>query len=205
MLSSTKRLPIIRFVWTIELLNGHVICWSVPSIVGSRPDILDSLAVDSSFTEESRIYPSATKRPKGLNRLDLVCKKNALGKNERWILGTFCEVGSVSDWAVQSTFGCQFDISLGQVPHSIFGCVLRCGQNSQKVMRGQIHGIDNRIFSSNILEINSNSQSPFTITPPAFVIPLYALLLEAAYIQIDLNAAELPSHVDDLKNHLQVS
>jgi hypothetical protein len=203
-LSSPKRTPIVRFVWTIELLNGNVICWSVPSNVGSQPDRFDMLEEDSSVTEETRINLPGKKRPKGLDPPFLICKDDTLGKDERWILGTLCEVGNVSDWAMQSTFGCQFDISLGPVPQSTCGCVLRCGQNSQKLARGQIGGIDNQMFSSNILEITTYSQSPFTITPPAFIISMYALLLEAASIQMDLQAAELSSHVDDLENRLKV-
>lgn len=203
-LSSPKRTPIVRFVWTIELLNGNVICWSVPSNVGSQPDQFDTLEEDSSGMEEARINLPGKKRPKGLDPPFLICKDETLGKNDCCVLGTLCEVGNVSDWAMQSTFGCQFDISLGPVPQSTFGCVLRCGQNSQKLARGQPGGIDNHIFSSNILEITTHSQSPFTITPPAFIISLYALLLEAASTQMDLNAAEPSSHVGDLENRLKV-
>ena len=203
-LSSSKRTPIVSFVWTIELLNGNVICWSVPSNIGSQPNQFDMLEEDSYAMEETRIHLPGKKRPKGLDPPFLICQDETLGKNESCVLGTLCVVGNVSDWAMQSTFGCQFDISLGPVPRSTFGCVLRCGQNCQKLVRGQTGGINNHIFSSNILEITTYSQSPFTITPPAFIISLYALLLEAASIQMDLNAAEPSQHVDDMVNRLKV-
>ena len=83
----------------------------------------------------------------------------------------------------------------------IFGCVLRCGQNSQRYARDQVDAVDHRIFSC---ESKSFSQSPFKITPPAFVISMYTLLLEAAFIQMDINALESLPIVDDLKNRLQV-
>ena len=202
--SSSRRTPIIRFMWTIELLNGNVVCWSTPSIIGCYSDGLESLIADYSVMEETHGNFPGSKLSKGFDRPSLVCKENNLGKNEHLFLGTLCKVGSVSEWAIQSIFGCQFDISLGQVPHMMFGCVLRCGQNSQKFTRDQVGGIDNKTFSSNFLESNSYSQSPFTITPPAFVISLYTLLLQAALIQMGINAAESSSRIDDLKNHLQV-
>ena len=204
--STINRAPIIRLVWRIELLNGNAICWSAPSILGSYPDGLESLRVEPSSMEGIHDNTPGSKRSKGLDRPSLVRSKSTLGKNENWLLGTLCEVGSVSDWAIQSTFGCQFDISLGHVPHLMFGCVLRCGQNSQKFSgsRDQLAGTDGQIFSSNFLESKSFSQSPFMITPPAFVISLYTLLLELAYIQMDLKEAKLSSNIDTLKNRLQV-
>jgi hypothetical protein len=203
-LSSAKRTPIVRFIWTIELLNGNIICWSVPSIVGCQYKNIDTLEVDSSVLEKTNMILPSTKRPKGLDRPSLVFKENNLGENERWVLGTVCEVGSACDWAIQSIFGCQNDISLGQVPQSMFGCVLRCGQNSQKCGRSPIGGIDHQMFSSNILEISSHSQSPFTITPPAFVISQYVLLLEQAFIRMDINAAESSSNIDCLTSRSKV-
>jgi len=203
-ISSADRMPIVKFVWSIELLNGEVICWSVPSIVASQPDQLDTLRADSSAVEEIVLRSPGIKRPKGLGRPFLVCEENRRNKNVRWILGTLCEVGSVSEWALQSSSGCQFDIALGQVPQSLLGCVLRSGQNSQKFARSQIGDIDSRIFSSNILEMNVYSQSPFLITPPAFVISLYALLIEAASTRMDLLSGGSPLILNNHKDRLKV-
>lgn len=195
--SSTTSSPIIKFLWTIELLNGNVISWSIPSVFGSFSDVIGLLKKDYFIAEEmnNRV---ATSKP--FDQPSLVCN-NSTNKTENWFLGTVCDVGTVSDWAIQSTVGCQFDISLRPVPLMNFGCVLRCGQNSQKYARDQLEDVDDRIFAT---DSKSFSQSPFKITPPAFVISLYTLLLEAAFIQMDTNAAEVLLSVDDCKNRLQV-
>ena len=202
--STTDKISSVRFVWSIELLNGEVVCWSVPSIVASKLHQFDTLRADYSPTEDVYFRPRDIKRPKGLGRPFLVCEENSRNNNECWILGTLCVVGSVSGWALQSSPGCQFDIALGQVPQSMFGCVLRSGQNSQKVARSQIGDIDSHIFSSNILKMSTYSQSPFMITPPAFVISLYALLLEAASIRMDLLSEESPLLLHGQQNCLKV-
>ncbi len=203
LLSATNRKPINRLVWRIEMLNGNVICWSTPSILGSHCDGLDSLDVEASATEGIYNNVLGPLRSRGLDRPCPISTKSTAVKNENWFLGTVCEVGSVSDWAIQSTFGCQFDISLGHVPNMLFGCVLRCGQNSQKFATDQL-GMDVQTFSSNIRESKSFSQSPFTITPPSFAISLYTLLLESAFIQMALKEARSSSNVANLKKRLQV-
>jgi len=198
--------PATRLVWTIELLNGNVICWSVPLINKSQTSTVDKLDVHSPSPEEIPIYFSDPKRPKGLQRPYPICNANSpdKDKNERGLLGTIFEIGNVSDWAMQSTFGSQLDISLGYMPQSVFGCVLRCGQTSQNISRGQIGGIDDKIFSSNVLEVNSFSQSPFIITPPAFLTSLYTLLLEETYIKMDSQVIKSSLKLDGMKNRLEV-
>ena len=209
-LSGASQEPVLIHVWSIELINGDIICWSVPSVDAAQQkrNQIEMLGADSpfqeNFQEEIKSKLSYTKLPKGLSRPYLVCDRSVLSKNERWTLGTICEVGNVSDWAMQSTFGCQFDISLGQVPQSMFGCIMRCGQNSLKFARSHLRDIDPRIFSSNSIEINTYSQSPFTITPPAFVISLYTLLLEGASIQMDLKSQKPFSRGKEMKNGLKV-
>jgi hypothetical protein len=208
---SHKNLPhsdkcsVFRFVWNIELLNGEVLCWSVPSVVTSHRDQNDAPRNVRLTPSVTSIRRPDTKQPKGLGRPSLVCKKNNMDEGRRWILGTLCEVGSVSDWALQSSSGSQFDIALGQVPQSNYGCVLRSGQNSQKFSRNQLGGIDSHIFSSNIFEADMNSQSPFLMTPPAFATSLFTLFLEAASIRMDLCVStESPLLLDDLKSQLKV-
>ncbi len=195
--SSTTSSPIIKLIWTIELLNGNVISWSAPSVFGSFSDVIGPLKNDYFIAQEMNKRVASSKP---FDRPSLVCDVGT-DKTENWFLGTVCDVGTVSDWAIQSTFGCQPDVSLGPVPLMMFGCVLRCGQNSQKYARDQLEDVDNRIFAS---DSKTFSQSPFKITPPAFVISLYTLLLEAAFIQMDINAAESLSFVDDFKKRLQV-
>jgi hypothetical protein len=196
-LSNSDKCSVFRFVWNIELLNGEVLCWSVPSVVTSHRNQDDT-------PRNASIRRPDTKQPKGLCRPSLVCNENNIDEGQRWIHGTLCEVGSASDWALQSSSGCQFDIALGQVPQSNYGCVLRSGQSSQKFGRTQLGDIDSHVFSSNILEADMNSQSPFLMTPPAFVTSLFTLFLEAAYIRMGILSKESPILLDDLKSQLKV-
>ena len=202
---NAERIPMVRFVWNIELLNGDLISWSVPSFVAPSLDQFDDYGSRFSTTDETYFRMHGIKRPKGLRSPFLVCDEKCTDKAERLALGTLCEVGTVTDWAFQSSSGCQADISLGLVPQSGIGCVLRCGQKSQKFTRSQIGDIGNSTFSSNILDImNTHSQSLFLITPPAFVISLYALLLEAASIRMDPQLQESSMMLTDKKSYLKV-
>ena len=189
-ISEADGIPVLRFVWSIELLNGDVLCWSVPSIISINKNLADvTRNVLLAPSEITSLKNYSLQRPKGLCRPYLVYnKRNTRGdNNQRWIHGILCEVGNVSfDWALQSSSGCQFDIALGQVPQSHYGCVLKAGQSCQHFTRAQIGDINSRMFSSNILEIDTYSQSPFMMSPPAFVISLYTLFLEAASIDLDL-------------------
>ncbi|VEU38694.1 unnamed protein product [Pseudo-nitzschia multistriata] len=199
--SDVDLMPVVKFVWNIELLNGDLVCWSVPSSVAPKHDQIDDYMADLSIQNETNNQRTpGVKGPKGLRPPFFVCDEKCTNKNERLALGTLCEVGSVSDWAFQSSSGCQTDISLGVVPQSGFGCVLRSGQKSQKFARSQIGDIGSGLFSSNLLDMNTYSQSVFVITPPAFVISLYALLLEAASIRMDSGLESLI----DKKRHLKV-
>jgi len=198
-LSNSDRTPIFRFIWSIELLNGEVLCWSVPSVVTTDLDQVE-IGLRSAHLAPSEIpvrRSAAITHPKGLCPPFLVCEEYSRKESERWIHGTLCEVGSVSDWALQSSSGCQFDTALGQVPQSKHGCVLRAGQSSQNFTRTQLGDIDSDIFSSNILEMNMYSQSPFLVTPPACVTSLFTLFLEAASIRLDLLSEKSSSVLDD--------
>ena len=198
-LSNSDNIRVVRFVWGIELLNGDILCWSVPTIIASCLGNADISKALSTLIEETIHRQPKIERPKGLGRPFYICEENIRNQNDRWVLGTLCEVGDTSDWALQSSAGCQFDIALGQVPQSDFGCVLRAGQHSQAFIRAQLRDIDSRIFSSNILEVDMYSQSQFLVTPPAFVISLYALFLDLAAVQMDRVSD------DGRKNHLEVS
>lgn len=184
--TTTQQIQVVSIVWNIELLNGEILSWSVPSFIAPPTDPLNTCKMDISNMYNTCLKPADTKQPKGLRHPFNVCKDDGCrNQMEYLVLGRLCEVGSISDWAFQSTSGSQFDISLGLVPESSFGSVLRCGQNSQKFRRSQIGGVESKLFSSNILDMNTYSQSVFMITPPAFVISLYALFLEEASIRMD--------------------
>lgn len=167
------------FVWTIELLNGQIYCWNVPyRIVGD----VDELQLPLLPKRDGRIH-----RPDGLNLPAIICKKESRETRHRYFLGTSCHIGSSTDWMQQSSSGTQTDVSLGLVPESEFGCVLRAGQHVRRLHRsGDGSDFDPDLFASDFLESEVYGPSEFLMMPPVFVSSVYMLLLEAAYLQLEV-------------------
>lgn len=191
--------PIVTFVWAIELLNGDLFCWSVPSVVTCSSGQMDDWHMSASFKQ------ATIDRPKGLRLASLVCKSKKRDEKKRWLLGSICDLGSASDWVQQASQGSQLDIALGCVPDSSFGCILRSGQGCKQFMRTPIDSVDEDSFSSSLHKTEVFCQSPFLMTPPAFVISLHILLLEAASLRTEipiLEASNLTSTSSLLEAHL---
>ena len=116
-----------------------------------------------------------------------VCKSSLSRKQFSPMLGVCCEIGHSSDWMYQSSSGIQSDLSMGQVPGSSFGCILSAGQSSRKFHRTAPGGLDAASFTTDFLDYEVNCPSDFMMKPPTFVASLYSLLLEAAYLKVELN------------------
>lgn len=190
--------PIITFVWAIELLSGGLHSWSVPSVVCCSAEQTNDWQMEA-FFKETKIA-----RPKGLRLASLVCRKETREQKKRWLLGSLCDLGSVSDWVQQATFGSQSDIALGCVPDSLFGCILRSGQGVKRYRRTHSDGMDLDNFTFSIYQTDVYSQSPFLMTPPAFVASLYILLLESASLRTEIpviEASNLMSMSSMLQSH----
>ncbi len=180
------------FVWTIELLNGHLYCWTVPYKLRGRKGMDMHLPL---FFRDERMA-----RPKGLCPPHLVCTKESREKRIRYNLGIICHIGRSSDWMQQSSSGTQSDISLGLVPDSGFGCVLRAGQDARTLHRSGIGGdFDTDLFASDFLESEVYGPSEFLMMPPVFVPSLYMLLLEAAFLRTQPKL-ETGSELDSTSN-----
>jgi hypothetical protein len=128
------------------------------------------------------------------------------------MLGVLCHIGNSSDWIEQSTSLNQSDLSMGQVPASNFGCVLSAGQTSKKLHRSSPPGaFDTDAFASDFLDYEVFSPGDFIMAPPAFVLSLYSLFLEAAYIRSEHPAMEETKDdasselLDEEKKRLSVS
>jgi hypothetical protein len=196
--------PIITFVWAIELLSGGLYSWSVPSVVscteGQRGD----------WHMETYFRKTKTTRPRGLRLPSLVCQKEAREQKSRWLLGSLSDLGSASDWVQQATQGSQSDIALGCVPDSLFGCILRSGQDMTRFRRTHIDGMDVEGFTCSIYQTDVYNQGSYLMTPPAFVASLYILLLEAASLRTEIpvleasNATSSSSMLESHKNRLKV-
>jgi hypothetical protein len=187
------------FVWAVELLNGELFCWSVPSLLGSADGETDDFRL-SWFVKEAEIA-----RPKGLRPPTLVCKRETRNDKRRFLLGILSHVGTSSDWMQQSSSGCQADIAMGPVPRSSYGCGLRAGQGSKTIHRMAISEFSGEEFSTNVLVSEVYGPSDFLMTPPAFVPSLYSMFLEAAYVRtevavIEESKAEGSSEVLDEEN-----
>ena len=139
-----------------------------------------------------------------------VCKSSLSKKQFSPMLGVCCEIGHSSDWMYQSSSGIQSDLSMGQVPGSSFGCILSAGQSSRKFHRTAPGGLDAGSFSTDFLDYEVNCPSDFMMKPPSFVASLYSLLLEVAYLKVELDSSnqaskELSSNLyHDKKSRLTV-
>eukprot|EP00980_Cylindrotheca_fusiformis_P001288 scaffold333_cov133-Cylindrotheca_fusiformis.AAC.14 len=172
------------FVWAVELLNGDLFCWSVPSLLGS-PD-----GDAEEFHLSWLIKDSKIDRPKGLRPPTLVCKRESRNEKKRFLLGILSHVGTSSNWMQQSSAGCQTDIAMGPVPRSSYGCGLRAGQGSKNVNRAAVGGFSGEEFSTNILNAELFGPGEFLMTPPAFVPSLYSMFVEAAYLRTEVAVIE---------------
>jgi hypothetical protein len=182
------RHPIDAFVWTIEFLNGQVVCWTVPYRLQGTNGVERQMA---SFLKDIQIA-----RPSGLEPPILVCKKASREKRNRYMLGIICRIGGSSDWMQQSSSGTQSDITLGLVPDSGFGCVLRAGQHARTLHRSGVGGdFDTELFASDFLESEVYGPGEFLMMPPIFVPSLYMLLLEAAHLRTELPVMEESSEL----------
>lgn len=162
------------FVWAIELLNGELYCWFVPSLLGSAVEDADN------FRDMVPMGQDGISKPTVLSAPIPICTRERRSKLMRYAMGILSHVGPSSDWMQQSASGCQSDIFLGPTPRSSYGCGLRAGQICRKSRRAILNGTPDN-FAVNISVSESYGPSNFMITPPAFVPSLYSMLVEAAY------------------------
>jgi hypothetical protein len=168
------------FVWLIELLSGEIFTWSAPYLLSSG-------ASEGDFQSTSILRETKITRPKGLRPPTLVCKKES---RNAFLFGTLCHVGTSSDWMLQTSSGCQTDIGLGNIPRSVFGCVLRAGQTSRNLHRNVAEDFETDLFPADFLEPEVYGPTSFMMTPPIFVSSLYSMFLEAAYLRTEIPVME---------------
>lgn len=192
--------PVDAFVWTLETIDGKIYCWTVPYRIKRDGEELQMTV----FLKETTLS-----HPKGLNPPTLACRKETRNPRRRLQSGVICHVGNSTDWMQQSSSGTQTDVSLGQIPESAFGCVLRAGQHARKLHRSGVGDFDTELFANDFLATDVFGPSNFLMMPPAFVPSIYTLLLEAAYLRTEIPILEdLDSTSVEMKgekNRLKVS
>ena len=124
-----------------------------------------------------------------------VCKPGLSKKQYSPMLGVCCKIGHASDWMYQSSSGIQSALSMGQVPGSSFGCVLSSGQSSRKFHRAAPGGLDSGYFETDFLDYEVSCPSDFMMKPPSFVCSLYCLLLEIAFLRVEVHASAASSNM----------
>jgi hypothetical protein len=169
--------PTAHFEWIVKLLNGELICWSVPAIMPRLNDQIDDWLVVAEIPG----------RPKEMPFPSPVGSQSKLTLKKRWLLGTCSPLGKASDWFQQASSDTQTVVSMGHVPESKFGCILQSGPSSlvfpvsQPDEIGVSYGTsDKQIFC----------QAPFLMTPPAFATSLHVNLLECASLRVEIENIE---------------
>ncbi|CAJ1952662.1 unnamed protein product [Cylindrotheca closterium] len=179
------------FVWAIELLNGEIFCWSVPSLLGAEID--ETLGFYSVPIENDTLKPSVLHPPVR------VCKRDRRNKLMRYAMGNLSHAGSSSDWMQRSAVGCQSDMFVGPIPHSTYDCGLRTGQRCRKYRRANLYGTSDDSYAADINVSESDGPSNFMITPPAFVPSLYSMHVETAYRRIRMAQPDDSNMSQELK------
>jgi hypothetical protein len=190
--------PIAEFSWILKLLNGDLACWVVPSLMPK---------LDGQLDERKGFIWKESEQPKGLRPLNLVCTHDKTPEEKRWLLGTSSFLGKASDWIQQASSDTQSMVTMLHVPGSKFGCILQAGSDS--LVFG---GSKRDCLDSNFTEKERKPtflQSSFLMTPPTFVMSLYLLLLEVAYLQMEIRDIKCLSNANDTppecETRLQVS
>jgi hypothetical protein len=156
------------FVWKVELLTGETYCWMVPNrIHGEATDI------------GTRQFPCDEVTP----RLQGLCPPMVVGrhKSARHTVGILCRIGASSSWMQQSSLGTQSDATLGGIPDSGFGCILRAGQHVRVAHCPGLSGNpESELYEPRQLQM----------LPPAFLPSIYMFLLEAAHLRVESVATQ---------------
>mmetsp|Transcript_32073 Transcript_32073/g.77927 ORF Transcript_32073/g.77927 Transcript_32073/m.77927 type:complete len:802 (-) Transcript_32073:461-2866(-) len=182
------------FVWAIELLNGDMFCWSVPSLLGPAIDETNEFYSLIPMDGYGTIKPSILQPPVR------VCKRDRRNKMMRYAMGVVSHAGASSDWMQQSAFGCQTDVFVGPIPRSSYGCGLRAGQSCRKNRRAGLDDTSDDNFAANINVSESYGTSNFMITPPSFVPSLYSMHVETAYRRVRMAQRDDSQTSEELKD-----
>ncbi|KAL7580059.1 hypothetical protein ACA910_005044 [Epithemia clementina (nom. ined.)] len=147
------------FVWTIQLSNGSLICWSV-TFVGTL--VQHNLLVRNSSVDTDA------------SRSHFLLK--TLVKSGNVLLGSHCTTGSTETWMQVSSATTKQEIPLGPLPGSEFGVVLVSGQACKRLHRQLRQDFEKDHFSADFLGYEIFGPSDFMLLPPAIVSALFMFL-----------------------------
>mmetsp|Transcript_24792 Transcript_24792/g.51550 ORF Transcript_24792/g.51550 Transcript_24792/m.51550 type:complete len:887 (-) Transcript_24792:765-3425(-) len=144
------------FVWTLQLSDGSLMCWSVPfATTLPQHNLLVQSPDDGSF---------------------LHLESRNLVHNNSLLLGSHCTTGSSETWMQFSNATTKQELSLGTLPGSAFGCILGSGQACRKLHHQLGQDFEKDLFSSDFLGYEVFGPSHFVLSPPAVVTALYMFL-----------------------------
>ena len=148
------------FVWTLQLSDSSLICWSVP--------FADNLT-SHTFLVQSKDGASDATTSHFFGPQTLVHGNSPL-------LGSHSAAGSTEAWMQISCAATRQEFPLGPLPGSAFGVVLVSGQECRKLHRqlGQDFEIDH--FSADFLGYEVFGPSDFILFPPVIVTALYMFM-----------------------------
>ena len=147
------------FVWTLQLSDGSLLCWSVPfaqNLAQHRMLVQSSAkgAMAAHFGSQTPVHSHSL------------------------LLGIHCTTGSTDMWMQVSTLATKTELALGPLPGSAFGCVLGSGQACRKLYRGE--DFDKKVFGPDFANFDLFGPSNFVLYPPAVVTALYMFLKNAS-------------------------
>jgi hypothetical protein len=153
--------PFPTYVWTIQMANGRLVSWSVPSVCTK-----DQQALLMQVNTDPRVLPGSFDLPMSVHPTSM-------------LLGTACLTGSTSTWMQGSSSATRSELTMASVPGSWFGCVLGAGQRCRKLHRQLGEKFETEIFRPDFLEHNIFGPGDFAVFTPAFVTSLFKLFINS--------------------------
>ena len=145
------------FVWTIHLMNGTFLRWTVPCIVDT-----DGLE----FMTSSVVPPRLEAGPLSVHPKS-IC------------LGLVSTSGSASQWMQISAAATGSEFPLGPINSSSLTCMVGVSQECHKFHRSLGENFESQIFRSDFLKHECFCPGSFSIHPPAFLPVLYSFLVDS--------------------------
>ena len=147
------------FVWTLQLSDGSLICWSVPFCA---------------TVEDHAALVQNVSSAKGLWTTEGDCQ--TLVESCNLLLGSLCKTGSTETWMQLSSTTSKQEFPLGPLPGSDSGVVLVSGQMCRKLHRQLGQDFEKDDFSADFLGYEIFGPCDFLLFPPAIVSALYMFL-----------------------------
>jgi hypothetical protein len=160
----------VYFFWCLQLANGSLITWVVPTF-----------PIDMKYNNLSGPSIASNGWPFLSKGFESVHPKVS-------ILGQTSKAGTLSKWMQQSSSGTRTDFPLGCVPGSFFGCLLRSMQACRKLHQSVCLENDSEPFRLDFLDHDVLYPGDLVLSPPVSITSVYSLLLNSNDCESSHNA-----------------